>query len=113
MNWYEYRISGGQSIKGEKIQGRRTIQEYEFIGISKLINQGAKTEFAVFQGYELDGSPDEIFVRGDDIQALYLGFEDYSVDWLIENKLVVESAPGRIFGKSDGCGHVALRIAVD
>jgi len=106
-------VGGDEGVEGKEVESGRAIENDEFVAIVDLAEEGLKLVFAIFGENELDGSASEVFVGGDDIQAVDLGLLDDFLEGFVENEAVVESAAGRVLGKTDGGGGVGLGVAID
>lgn len=106
-------VGGDESIESEEVEGGRAVENDEFVAILDLVEEGLELVFAIFCENEFHGSAGQIFVGGDDIQALDLRLLDDFLERLVEDEAVVEGSAGRVFGKADGGGGVGLGVAVD
>ena len=67
----------------------------------------------MFRRNELYGGSSEVFVGGQHIEALDLGFLDDFVKWFAQYQCVIEGSARWIFREADSGGSVRLGITID
>jgi hypothetical protein len=106
-------VAGDERIQRKQVQRGRAVNDDESVILFYSTYKRTQLEFAVGRVHQLDGSADEILIRGQQIEAFYLGFLNNAVQRLFKNKCVVKAAARGILRKADAAGRIALRVAVD
>ena len=113
LNRHENCVAGSESIQSEQVERGRTIEQREFVIASDRFQKFSQTEFPLFHGYEFDDSAGKIFVRGNEVESLYLRLLEEARRRLVEDESVIEGSARRVFGESERSGRVGLGIAID
>lgn len=106
-------VGGDEGIEGEEIESGRTIENDEGVFFAEGFENGFEAVFAIFRSDQFDGGAGKILVRGKNVEAVDLGFQNQAFDGFVENEGVIESAARRVFGETDGGSGIALGVAVD
>ena len=106
-------VAGSEGVEREEIERWRAVQKDEFILIPEAGQQVLESVLSLIDADQLDRSPDEVFVRGNELQPLNLGLLDYPLEGFAEDERLVESSARWIFSKSYACGGIGLGVAIN
>lgn len=74
----QHGITCRKGVHGEQVECWWTIEEGEVVLEASLAEEMTEPEFAAFGVYELDGSSHQVPIGGNEIELVYLGFENDS-----------------------------------
>ena len=106
-------VAGSEGVEREEIERWRAVQKDEFILIPEAGQQVLESVISLVDADQLDRTPDEVFVGGNELQPLHLRLLDDPLEWFAEDKGLVESSTCRIFSKSYACGCIGLGVAIN
>lgn len=73
----------------------------------------AEALLAAINGYQLEVGADEVLVSGDDAETVEFGRYDRFLGRSVAKENVIKAWPVGVFGDSQACGGIALRIGVN
>ena len=113
LNGNEDRVACRQGIQGQEIEGRWAIDENVIVFVANGLECGFQPVLALVHVDEFDGGTDQILVRRNQIQSVYLGIDADTLDGLGKNEGLIERPASWILRKAESARRVSLRIAVD
>ena len=113
MNGDEDGVCCGEGIEGEEVKSRRAVDQDVVIFFSKRSERLTQLEFPALVIDEFEVGCDEVFVGGDDREAIAFGRLGGFPKRDITEEGVVERREAVILRDSETCGGVPLWVRVD